>query len=57
MSCEGAGPLVIVEGSDIRKKYKQSLQKHFLPSIASRLRQRLDTILQKDNVPVHRANL
>ena len=49
----GMGPLVILDGSVIGKKYKQMLQKHFF-SISCNT---MDTILQDDNTPVHRANL
>ena len=57
MSCDGVVPLITVEGSVTGKKYRQILQEHFLPLFANRRRRPLDTILQNDNAPVHRANM
>ena len=57
MSNDGVGPLVLMEGSVTGKKYRDILQKHFLPLVLNRRRRRLATILQDDNAPIHRANV
>ena len=57
MSNDGVGPLVLTEGSVTGKKYRDILQKHFLPLVLNRRRRRLATILQNDNAPIHRENV
>ena len=57
MSYDGVGPLTVVEGTVTGKKYRQTLQKHLLPLVASRRHLNKDTILQDDNAPLHQANL
>ena len=47
----------IIEGSATAEKYRDILQKHFLPLFVNRRRRSLATILQDDNAPVHRANV
>ena len=57
MSNDAVGPLVLTEGSVTTKKYRDILQKHFLPLVLNRRRRRLATILLDDNAPIHRANV
>lgn len=57
MSYDGVGPLITVQGSVTGRKYRQILQQNLLPLVAERQRRRLQTILQDDNAPVHRANV
>ena len=45
MSNDGVCPLVLTEGSVTGKKYRDILQKHFLPLVLNRRRRRLATIL------------
>ena len=40
MSYHGIGPLTVVEGSITGETYRQTLQKHFLPLVASRRRRK-----------------
>ena len=57
MSNNGVGQLVLTEGSVTGKKYRDILQKHFLPLVLNQRRRRLATILQDNNAPIHRANV
>ena len=57
MTYDGVGPLIMVPGTVTGRKYREILKQNFLPLVAERQKRLLQTILQDDNAPVHRANV